>query len=125
WQAADKFDVSGRAAFAGDPEKQPRVFVRPNRYDQSRAAVAIFNLGNLASVPVNMSGFLQKGDTFEIRDAQNYMGKPLYSGTYDGRDVILSMEGKDTAKPQGNTERMPVHTDRGFGFFVILKGSGK
>src|SRR5262249_51158074 len=69
-----------------------RVFVRPNLYEPGRAHVAIYNWDLLAQVPVDLSSVgLNVGDAFEVRDAQNFYGTPVVTGTYNGALVNFPM----------------------------------
>ncbi|HWC72591.1 MAG TPA: right-handed parallel beta-helix repeat-containing protein [Gemmatimonadales bacterium] len=71
----------------------PTVFVRPNRYERGRAHVAIYNLGLLPAVTVGLSGVLENGQQYELRDVQNVFGKPVVSGTFTGDSVSVPVTG--------------------------------
>src|SRR5262249_53589074 len=61
-----------------------KVFVRPNQYEAGRAHIAVYNFDNTSNVSVNLSGIgLGNGDTYEIRDVQNWFGSPVVTGTYN------------------------------------------
>src|SRR6185437_8090871 len=60
------------------------TYVRPNKYEPKRANIVILNWEAGANVDVDLSKVLKTGDAFEIRDAQNFFGKPVVTGTYTG-----------------------------------------
>jgi hypothetical protein len=118
WQA-NGFDRSGQSspAFASST----RVFIRPNKYESGKANIVVYNPGLSPRIQVNLGGFLQAGEAFIVRDAQNYFGEPVLSGVYDGKAIQLPLDMSKTGKPVGNVERVPAHTGAGFGVFIIWK----
>lgn len=73
-----------------------RVFIRPNRYEPGRANIAVYNWSLQESVIVDLSSLLKPGDRFEIRNAQDYFGPPVFSGIYTGQPIKLPMTGTAT-----------------------------
>jgi hypothetical protein len=101
-----------------------QVVVRPNKYEPGRANVAIYNWGLQSQVSVDLSGVgLKSGDTFEIRDAANFYGPLVTSGTYNGSPVVIGMLARTEAIPIGTSSPAPS-TGPEFGAFVVLKTSG-
>lgn len=101
-----------------------RVFVRPNRYEQGRAHVAIFNWDRLSSVPVDLGGVLGVGDAYEVRDAQNFFGPAVATGVYSGQPIYVPMVGlTEVSQPKGSPVVTPVHTDPEFGAFIVVRTS--
>lgn len=99
-----------------------KAFVRPNIYEPGRGHIIVFNWDLKGWVRVDVSSVgLHAGDKFEIRDAQNYFGPPLVSGTYDGKPIGLPMDLTQVTRPVGNVERMPGHTAPEFAAFVIQR----
>lgn len=99
-----------------------RVFVRPNRYEQGRAHVAVFNWDRLSSVPVDLSSVLGVGDAYEVRDAQNFFGPAVSAGVYSGQPVYVPMVGlTEVAQPKGSPVVTPIHTDPEFGAFIVVR----
>ncbi len=121
WQQINKFDVTVRADFSADLNQAGQIFVRLNKYNKSRANIIVFNPSKSSDVAVKLNNFLQIGDTFEVRDAQNYFAEPVLQGTFDGKAIILPMVSENATMPIGNTERKPVHTSSDFAVFVIYK----
>jgi hypothetical protein len=98
------------------------VLVRPNQYEPGRANVTVYNWGSASQVGVDVSSVLASGDTFEIRDAQNFYGSPVASGTYAGGGVTVPMASLSAAQVLGRSTQ-PTHTPAEFGAFVLLKTS--
>jgi hypothetical protein len=110
--AASRF-VAGRPAGVW-------TFVRPNKYEQGRANVVIYNWDAQDSVKIDLSGVLKPGSAYEVRDAENFFGAPVASGTYDGNPVNFPMKGLTVPAPVGNVPTAPQHTAPQFGAFVVL-----
>jgi hypothetical protein len=115
-----------RTQYAGNTHYQERpngidTFIRPNRYERGRANITIFNWLRRAAVEVSLSETgLPRGARFEIRDAQNYFGRPLVAGVYDGKRVSIPMSGLDVASPNGKVAVPPKHTGPEFGAFIVV-----
>ena len=73
------------------------------------------------AVSIDLSPILEPGDAFEIRDAQNYFGPPVASGTYAGKSVEIPMGGTAVAAPVGTPVKPYVHTPKEFGAFVVRR----
>ncbi|HEY2953280.1 MAG TPA: putative Ig domain-containing protein, partial [Verrucomicrobiae bacterium] len=101
---------------------QPKVFVRPNQYERGRAHVAVFNWALQPAVAVDLSAAgLNVGESYEIRDGQNYFGRPVASGAYDGSPVTLPMNLTEAPPLVGNvTHILNRHTGTDFGVFVVV-----
>jgi hypothetical protein len=69
----------------------PRVFVRPSKYDPSRANLAIINWEKSKTVDVDFASFLQPGDAFRIQSALDFFGSPVAEGTFKGPTITVSM----------------------------------
>ena len=61
-----------------------KVFIRPNAYEAGRANIAIYNWDLQNTVSVNVSSVLSPGDGFEVRNAADFFGAPVLTGTYSG-----------------------------------------
>jgi hypothetical protein len=63
---------------------------------------------------------LVNGQAYEIRDAQNILGAPIFSGVYNSANTLigLPMTSSTIAAPFGGAA--PTHTDKEFGAFVVL-----
>ena len=123
WQAKTGFDAKSRYV-AGRPGGT-EVRVRPNEYEPGRGHVIIYNWAKAASVPVDVSSIVPEGVEYEIRDAQNYYGKPVAKGTYAGGTVSIPMNLTVVAQPVGEVPHIQKrfrHTAPEFGVFVVTAG---
>jgi hypothetical protein len=104
----------------------PRVVVQPNDYEPGRANIIIYNPQSSATVAVDLSrvGGLKDGDPWELRDALNFRGNPVLSGTYSSSDTMIQipMNGLTAAQVNGWNGTVP-HTAPLFGEFVFLGGA--
>jgi hypothetical protein len=107
------------------PPASNHVMVRPNRYEAGRANIAIVNWQRLASVSVDVSAAgLAAGDAYVIRDAQDFFGPPVVTGTYTGAAVGIPMGSTALATFYGTISTMPRHSDNRFGAFVLMRTGG-
>lgn len=97
------------------------VFVRPNRYDPDRAHVVIYNWKLENYVSVDAGSFLQHGDHWEARDAQDYFGEPVAKGVYEGGALWVPMAGRRVMQPVGTVPVAAAHTGPEFGALVLLR----
>jgi hypothetical protein len=95
-----------------------QVFIRPSQYEAGRANITVYDWSLSASVSVDLSSVLTIGSQYEIRNAQNFYGPPVVSGTYAGGSVALPQTGLAPATPVGWTA--PAATGPEFNAFVVL-----
>ena len=102
------------------------VRVRPNKYEVGRANIVVYNWGLASVVPVDLSAArLPSGAAYQIRDAQDYFGRPVAEGVYDGRSVNLVMTGLRAVAPVGSVPNVPTTMAPKFAAFVVVpKTSG-
>ena len=116
----NRTQYAGNTFHEGRPEGID-TFIRPNQYERGRATITIFNWQQRPAVEVALSKTgLPRGARFEIRDAQNYFGRPVVAGVYDGKQVSIPMTGLAVASPHGTVAVPPKHTGPEFGTFVVL-----
>jgi hypothetical protein len=96
------------------------VLLRRNKYESKRAHITVLNWAGKDAVDVEVSSILQKGDAFEVRDAQNYYGTPVLSGKYAGKLLRLPMVGGTLPARVGNDPRTVSHTQKDLGTFVLM-----
>ena len=119
----DQYGI-GNVHLPDRPTTGKKVFVRPNRYEQGRANITIFNWDKAPAVVVDVRHVgLRIGDAYEVRDVQDFYGKPVLAGTYDGTPLTIPMTGLTVAAPIGRPDeyQTPPHTAPEFGAFVLLK----
>jgi hypothetical protein len=116
---------AGNVLIPERPTRGKKIFIRPNKYEPGRANITVFNWDKSPKVDVDLKGTgLKKGDAFEIRDVQDFYGKPAATGKYNGKPVEIPMTGQSTAALIGRDPEhypAPPHTDAEFGVFVLLK----
>jgi hypothetical protein len=118
WRAAGGMDANSR--HSANRPSGASAFVRPNRYEPGRGHIVIYNWDRSPVVPVDVSAVLQPGARYELRDAENYFGKPVIEGVYKGERLPVPMTGLTAAQPNGSVPRPAVHTAPDFGAFVLL-----
>jgi MYXO-CTERM domain-containing protein len=109
------------------PPARTTAFVRKNPYDTNRAHIVVYNWNLLDTVDVDVGTVLVPGTPYEVRNAQNYFGAPVASGTYSGGAIALPMSaGSNPAAPIGPGLLEPAeNTGKQFNVFVLLaNGAG-
>jgi hypothetical protein len=104
------------------PPTVGKVVVLPNVYEPGRATIAVYNWDKSATHAVDLTGIVSPGAAYEIRNAQNFYGLPVVSGTYAGGSVTLPMTALTPATPVGFA--VPPPTGPGFNTFVVLTAVG-
>jgi hypothetical protein len=112
-------NMSGNTWLSSRPAKNT-VLLRRNKYEPKRAHITVLNWTGQDAVDVDVSAVLQKGDAFEVRDAQNYYGTPVLSGKYAGKPLRLPMVGGTLPARIGNDPRTVSHTRKDLGTFVLI-----
>jgi hypothetical protein len=87
--------------FNGSRPSGAHVFIRPSPYEPGRAIITVYNWDDSAEVAVDLSSVIGVGSAYEIRNAQDYFGAPVASGTYAGTEILLPMTGLSVVAPVG------------------------
>lgn len=120
----DPVTGEGNVFLSGKPA-QNRIFIRPNKYEDDRANIVVYNWEKKDSVAVDVGAILEHGDNYEVRNGQNYYSAPLLKGTYSGENLVLPMSaGFDPARPIGGDITDQEKTGQEFNVFVLL-GTGR
>lgn len=90
WRADSHFDAN--STFNQDLVAPDKVFTRVNQADPTRENVIVYNWSKANSVNVDPSGVLAVGDTYELRNVQNYFSD-VVTGTYNGGTLAVNMQG--------------------------------
>jgi hypothetical protein len=115
----DRTGLDAASVHQGAPKTAPVVRLLPVAGRNGRANVTVSNPSNAPTVRVDLTGAgLRRGQTFEIRDAQNLGGSPVFSGTFNGSVVSLPMRSTSVSQPVYGGRRVS-HTPPAFGAFVV------
>ncbi len=119
WKTATGFDSN--STFTKNYPTGQKIFIRPNKYEEKRANIIVYNWNMNPTAKVNLKNVLKSGDSFEIRDAQNFFGKPLVKETYTGGSIEIPLFLTDMAPILGNPQNINTkHTSAEFNAFVLL-----
>jgi hypothetical protein len=122
WQTSNGIDAN--STFISGPPTGVWISVRPNLYEPGRANIVVYNWDLRSTVQVDLStAGVNSGDTFEIRDGENWFGPAVASGTYNGGTVSIPMTGLQVALPNGVVPNPQPHTAPQFGVFVVQSTS--
>jgi hypothetical protein len=110
---------SGNTILSGAMPSGTKVVVEPNKYEAGRANVIVYNWGRQGSVSADLSKVLKSGDRYEIRNAQNYFGNPVATGTYGGGSVSIPLSATTSAR--SITGKSTSSTTSEFGAFVVVR----
>jgi hypothetical protein len=118
WKSDTGFDSASSYASTLPPNA---VFIRPNQYEAGRANIVVYNWARQNSVSLNLStAGLTDGQNFEIRDTRNYFGTPVFTGTYNSSNPVISlpMNIMSVAPRLGPGSTAYISTE--FGAFILL-----
>jgi hypothetical protein len=117
WQKATGFDLKSTCRVGTLAGTQ--LFVRPNRFVPSRANIIVYNWGRQSTVSVDVSKVLPLNTSYEVRNAENILTKPVASGIYLGKPLVLPMYGLKVSVPNGRM-LTPPPTGPLLNVFVLL-----
>jgi cephalosporin-C deacetylase-like acetyl esterase len=91
-----------------NPETVPdqKAILIPNKYDPTRANVAVYNGAKADKVALDVSTFLKAGERYRLLNPRDLFGKPVLEGKADGALIPIPMAGE-------------------FAAFVLLKEGGQ
>jgi hypothetical protein len=87
WRAAHPGWDGASTWSTGPPDDV--VDVRPDRYDDGRATIVAHTWSGAATIAVDPSGVLERGERYEVRSALDPLAEPLASGTWEGGEIEL------------------------------------
>lgn len=114
------FDTHSTLTEGAIPYKptQNKIMVVPNEYEPGRIHIAVLNWEGLSSVSVDVSGLIDVGQSYEVRNAQNYYGPVVSSGTYGGGSLTLPCTGLSMATCIGHAT--PAYTGPEWNVFIVV-----
>jgi len=98
--------------------------IYPNSYETGRAMLVCFNWASASSQSFSFSSFLSNGDTYEVKDAFNFYGSNVTSGTYGGGSVSITLASNPpiaTALKIPSGYSQPQHPAPDFYVFIVRK----
>ena len=98
-----------------------QVVVRPVAYETGRANVIVYNWGHQGAVLADVSGVLQPGDHYVVRNVQDLFGTPVLTGTYGGGSLTLPMSGVTPPAPVGMATSIAPKTGPFFDVFIVTR----
>jgi hypothetical protein len=140
-------DLAGQNTVVKGRPVGVKVFVRPNKYEPGRANVVVYNWDKRSEVEVDLGAcrvgpvdprglsgkgaagsvgaehppyILKPGAKFRIVSAQDFFGKPVLAGTYDGKPLRLPMADYRAPAPVGKPGYVPPATGPEFNVFIVL-----
>jgi hypothetical protein len=120
WKRVTGLDAT--SSYTPARPEEATVMVRPNVYDDSRATIVVYNWDEAPTVGVDVGSVLQVGDSFEVRNVQDYFGEPILSGIYQGEPLPLPMTGMGAVQPVGSGFGSAAEpTGPLFNAFVLVK----
>ena len=78
----------------GPRPAEPRSVFLPNKYDTSRAHVAVFNFPKAVQVGVKMEKWLKAGETVRLLNPKDLWGKPVWEGKAAGDALNVPTPGE-------------------------------
>ena len=96
-----------------------RVFVRPNLYERGRATVVVYNWGGQSAVSVDLGGVLAVGQRYEVRNAQDFFGAPVATGTFGGGTLSVPLGGVTPPAVIGGSPTAPLKTGPAYDVFIV------
>lgn len=125
WQ--DDLQIDLNSTYIDSVPDQTKIFIKPNKYDSNRFRIIIYNWKNSDKVSVNMDSMLSVGDSYELRNVQDYF-RDSVSGVYQGGQLEIDMKNRTRVKPVGYNQVSNWHHDPlqpntfpTFGVFVLIK----
>lgn len=120
WKTVSGFDIN--STYTESLPLVSTVTVRPNLYEAGRAIIIANNWQSLTSINVDLSlTGLTNGKHFEVRNVENYLGAPIYTGIFNSGspNITLPTTGMQVATPIGNPFT-PTSTCPQFCVYVVV-----
>ena len=97
------------------------INIYPNKYDDDRAHVAIYNYEKLSTVNLDLSDIFEPGDSLVIYDVENILnGKPIIKTIYNGNIISLPVNSTSEINVNPGYPDEVYHSPIDFGAFIAL-----
>jgi hypothetical protein len=110
---------TGNTVLESSMPTSTKVVVEPSSYESGRANVIVYNWGRQGAVSVDLSKVLRSGDRYEVRNAQNFYGAPVASGSYSGGSVSIPMT--SVTPPRSISGKSTTSTGTEFNVYIVVK----
>lgn len=123
WRETTEFDSTSNH-YDHTPEEN-KVFVEPNRYENDRGHIIIYNWEKKNAVEVDVSSIIENGTRYELFHAGDYFAGPIKTGIINGGQIDIPMSGLSTSEPYNKPDAYSYKTyeDGLFGAFLLKKAS--
>ena len=127
WRTRSGYDLN--SSYKNILPAANNIILRPNKYDNNRANLTIYNWQNQSTITIDTSALNAKGwvsgDNVEVHNVQDYY-KDVVTGVYNGNSIIVNMakSAHTVALPLGWNTALGPNTFPAFGAFVLIKKIG-
>jgi hypothetical protein len=120
WREWTQAGLDRQGKYTAAVQAESQVFVRPNRHEPGRGHIIVYNWDQRDVVEADLAGVLKSGQSYRVVSAQDYFGRPVLSGAYEGKPLRLPMKPIQPPRPVGMTESPAAPTAPEFEVFVIV-----
>jgi len=118
WQGKHQVDANSKIHSLS--ERPNHIMVFPNKYEEKRANIVVYNWKNEATVQVDLSDVLSNGDPYYIYDVED-LRQPIQEGIYSG-SLHISTD-QSSVFPLAGTNLIAgqvKHTPKEFGTYLLM-----
>ncbi len=119
WRQKSGFDSD--SSFSTALPRKPAVFIRPNKNEPGRANIIVYNWSHDPNIEVDLGSVLAPAAQFEVRNVEDFFGKPVFKGTYEGHSIRFSVSSTAVAPATGLAHSVAA-TEPEFMVYVVLPG---
>lgn len=115
----DEYGFDQNGSFKLGLPTSVEIFIRPNKYEEKRANIIIYNWNLRTEIPVDVSSLnLEIGDKYVLHNVQNFYNETI-EGIYNGEPIRVPMIGWTAAIPVGWSDPISSSTLPKFGVFLL------
>ncbi len=119
---ASGYDTADGNTYSTPPNT---VIVRKNKYETGRANIIAYNFNLSPTVTADVSSVLQPGDSYVVKDVQDFYGTTVAAGTYTGGSITIPMDpAHHTISTAVDQPIAPVQSAPEFAAMVLMRTSG-